>query len=415
DFAYLRYRDPNYGRLVNDAPRQIFQSQGCYFPTVIYEKLPEKPLAGLKSLIFGKLGYAILRGTDGGRPTYLLMDYGPHGGGHGHPDKLNLILFADGDELAGEPQGYRYEDRRHVNWTRPSVAHWTMSVDQHKQAPTTGKLLAFSDAGAIKVMRGTSDKAYAGVGLDRTVVQMPGYVADIYRGWSQSERTYDYPLCFRGALDALAGVDAATLKPLGLATQPGYKHIMVTKPLKLDGNWTGTWKREAVTVAEGQEFDDSVPNDDRRTHPANEVKAIVVGEPGTTIYVGTVPGGRHQAVIRRKGAETVFATVIDPYKASDAVKSAESFKTSGPVPAYGLKVLRSDGGTDLIIVRYDRQAEGKPAAASTGDGLTTNALVTVVRLDAGGKVIEMGLVGGTEAKAAGKVLKVGKPGIRWSK
>jgi len=415
DFAYLRYDDPNYGRLVNDAPRQIFQSEGCYFPTVVYGKQPEEPLAGLKSLIFDTLGYGILRGTDGGGATYLLMDYGPHGGEHGHPDKLNLILFADGDELAGEPQGYRYEDRRHINWMRPTIAHWSVSVDEHKQAPTTGKLLAFSDAGAVKVMRGVSDKAYAGVGLDRTVVQMPGYVADIYRCWSKSERTYDYPLCFRGKLDALAGIDPANLTALGLATQPGYKHIMVTRPKTLDGNWTGRWQRDAVTVAEGQEFDESVPSDDRRTHPANEVKVIVVGEPGSAVYVGHVPGGRHQAIIRRKAKETVFAAVIDPYKASDVVRSAESFEVNGPVPAYGLKVLRNDGGSDLIIVRYDRQADGKPAAASSVAGLKTNALVTVVRLDGSGKVIEMGMVGGMEMEAAGKVLSVGKPGTRWLK
>ena len=25
DYAYLRYQDPNYGKLVNEAPRQVFQ------------------------------------------------------------------------------------------------------------------------------------------------------------------------------------------------------------------------------------------------------------------------------------------------------------------------------------------------------------------------------------------------------
>ncbi|MBM4049948.1 MAG: alginate lyase family protein, partial [Planctomycetes bacterium] len=219
DYAYLRYQDPNYGGIVNDAHRQVFQSEGCYFPTLIYQPLPKKEIAALGSVIFETLGYAVLRGADGGNPpaaaTFLLMDYGPHGGGHGHPDKLNLILFADGDELAGEPKPYRYEDSRHAEWTRPTIAHWTVSVDQREQAPTTGKLLAFYDTGAVKIMRGVSTAAYAGVGLDRTVVQMPGYIADIYRCWSNATRTYDYPLCFRGALDALDRADAAKLKPLG--------------------------------------------------------------------------------------------------------------------------------------------------------------------------------------------------------
>ncbi|MFQ5809223.1 MAG: heparinase II/III family protein, partial [Armatimonadota bacterium] len=246
DYAHLRYQDPNYGKLVNEAPRQIFQSEGCYFPTAIYSALPESEIRALGSVIFDTLGYAIFRGVENGNETFLLMDYGTHGGGHGHPDKLNLILFADGDELAGEPKGYRYEDRRHRDWTRPSIAHWTLSVDMHEQAPTTGKLLAFYDAGRVKVMRGVSDGAYAGVGLDRTLVQMPGYIADIYRAWSNAEHTYDYPLCFRGTLDAMDGVKPRGLKPLGPPTTRGYKHITTRKPIAAAEHWIGTWTREAV-------------------------------------------------------------------------------------------------------------------------------------------------------------------------
>ena len=411
DYAYLRYADANYASLVNAAPRQIFPSASVYFPTVIYERLPEVPIKGLTSLVFDKLGYAILRGNDGGDATYLLMDYGPHGGGHGHPDKLNLILYADGDELAGEPQGYRYEDRRHAEWTRPTVAHWTLSIDKHKQAPTTGKLLAFCDAGDIKVMRAAADKAYAGVVLDRTVVQMPGYVADVYRAWGPAEHTFDLPLCFRGVLGELEVAADAALKPMGPSTMPGYMHIRARSSATRGGNWTGVWTRPAVTVTEGQAFADTVPNDDRRSHPANEVKATVVGRPGTQVFVGTVPGGRHQAVLRRTGRQTVFATVVDPYKSSDVVKTAEQFDVDGPVPAYGLKVTRNDGGVDLILVRWDPQTDGKPAAASTGGGVTTDGLVTVVRLDAKGKVTRTILVGGTLLKSGDKTVELAAPGI----
>lgn len=414
DYAYLRYRDPNYGSIVNAAPRQVFPSASVYFPTVIYEKLPEEPLEGLASLIFDSLGYAILRGKDGGGQTYLLMDYGPHGGGHGHPDKLNLILFADGDELAGEPQGYRYEDPRHAEWTRPTIAHWDLAVDMHQQSPCTGKLLAFKDFGPVKVMRGTTDQAWAGVAIDRTVVQMPGYIADVYRAWGPAQHTFDYPLCFRGEFGDFPVTLDSSLAPMGPSTMRGYKHIMAMGPKKVDGNWTGTWRRPEVKVTPDQEFAETVPNDDRRSHPASEVKATVVGAPGTGVFAGTVPGGRHQVVLRRTGKEAVFAAVIDPYMASDAVKNVEQFPAEGPVPTYGLKVSRTDGGTDLILVRWDEQADGKPAAASTGGGVTTDGLVSVVRLDASGKVIGTALVGGTKLEAAGRTLSLDAPGITWA-
>ncbi|MFQ6130642.1 MAG: heparinase II/III family protein [Armatimonadota bacterium] len=394
DYAYLRYRDPNYGKLVNEAPRQIFQSEGCYFPTAIYERLPERELRALGSVVFDTLGYAILRGVENGKETFLLMDYGPHGGGHGHPDKLNLILFADGDELAGEPEAYRYEDSRHRDWTRPSVAHWTLSVDMHEQAPTTGKLLAFYDAGTVKVMRGVSDGAYAGVGLDRTVVQMPGYIADVYRAWSNADHTYDYPLCFRGTLDAMEGADPAALRPLGPSTTRGYKHIAVRPPSQLATYWTGTWRRDA---------------------PTNTVTAILVGAPDTIVYVGQDVDERHRVVARREGREAVFAAVVDPYADSDAVASVERLTIPGGLRAYGLRVKRRDGGTDLIVVRYDQQTDGRPGESSSLDGGSTNALISIVRLDGKGGVAELGMVGGTELSYGGERLTLDQPGIRWSK
>jgi hypothetical protein len=409
DFGWLRYQDPNYGALVNAAPRQVFQSEGCYFPTVVYDRAPETEIAGLGSVIFDTVGYGILRGAEGGKQTFLLMDYGPHGGSHGHPDKLNLILFADGDELAGEPVPYRYEDSRHADWTRPTIAHWDVSVDQHEQAPCTGKLLAFYDAGAVKVMRGVCNAAYAGVGLDRTVVQMPGYVVDVFRCWSNAEHTYDYPLCFRGALDALKGVDPATLKPLGLPTSRGYKHLRVGQVANLSTNWIGAWQRDAVPATPATATESAKP-----ASPANLVEVTVLGAPSAQVFVGQNVDGRHQAVIRRQGKETVFAAIVDPYKDADGVALVEPLPATGPVPGCGLRVKRADGGTDLVLVRFDPQTGGMLAAPSAFDGGTTNALITVVRLDANGKVTELGMVGGTRLSVGTQSVALEQPGIRWS-
>jgi hypothetical protein len=395
----------------------VFQSEGCYFPTAVYSPLPEREIKALGSVVFDTLGYAILRGVDGGSETFLLMDYGPHGGGHGHPDKLNLILFADGDELAGEPVGYRYEDNRHRDWTRPSIAHWTMSVDMHEQAPTTGKLLAFYDAGPVKVMRGVSDGAYAGVGLDRTVVQMPGYIADIYRAWSSADHTYDYPLCFRGVLGSMARARVARLNPLGPPTSRGYKHIMARKHITSANNWTGTWSRahpQPDSVA--QPPPPGVARLARQAvEPlANIVTATLVGAPDTTLYLGQDVDERHRVVARREAKETTFAAVIDPYQATDAVASAEQFEVTGPIPAYGLRIKRTDGGTDLIIVRFDQQTAGKLAEPTAFPGGSTNALISIIRLDAQGNPTDLGLLGGTELSHSDQRLTLTTPGIKWS-
>ncbi len=407
DYGWLRYRDPNYGVAVNGAPRQLFQSEAVYFPTVIFQDLPEQPVAGVGSLFFDTLGYAILRGADGGSPTFLLMDVGLNSGPHDHPDKLNLIIYADGDELAGEPGFYRYEDPRHGQWTTSTVGHFTVSVDQNSQMHTAGKLLAFHDAGAVKVMRGVCDTAYPGLGLDRTVVQMPGYIVDIFRAHSPNEHTFDYPLCFRGDLDLLAGVDPAALKPMS-QTRQGYQHILAAAPKITADTLTATWLRpaKAAIPAAGD-------TPAQRGNPANRVKVTVLGELQTQFIPGTDADQRHRLLVRRTGKQAVFASIINPYQSVDAVKSVQILSVEGPVAAYGLKVTRSDGGTDLIVVRFDPQTDGKLAAPSTFPGGTTDALVSVLRLDASGKPVETGIIGGTRLTFGDKSLATTPAGIKW--
>lgn len=411
DFGWLRYTDSNYGAAVNAAPRQIFQSEAVYFPTLIYEKLPEVPVQGVDSLIFDGLGYAIMRGQDGGQPTYMLLKCGKTTGGpHDHPDQLNLILFADGDELCGEPRFFRYEDPQHMEWTKTTAGHYSLTVDEFNQMPADGKLVAFHDAGSVKVMRGQSAGAYPGVGLDRTVVQLPGYVVDLYRAWGRKDRTFDYPLCFRGELASLKGVDAKGLKPAGESLQ-GYSRFMTLPVAAVRGNWSATWNRDAKAAIAATTHGVAA----QPASLANEIKVTVVGDGETQVFTGVGPDGQHKVMLRRKGTSATFACVIDPYKAGDAVKRVESFKVGGAVPAYGLKVSRADGGTDLIIVRYEGRKEGQLAPESSFEGGTTDALVSVVRLDATGNMVELGLVGGTNLKYGGKTLNLEKPGIRWEK
>jgi len=398
DYGWLRYQDPNYGAAVNSAPRRIIPSEGYYFPTLVYNQLPAPALQGIGSIMFDGLGVNIMRGEEHGHPTYLLMKTAPTGGKpHDHPDNLNLIIFADGDELCGEPVSYAYEDSRHLAWTRPTLSHYSLTVDAQNQAKCAARLVGFHDAGAVKIMRGQSAAAYPGVGLDRTVVQMPGYLVDVYQAASRTNHTFDYPLCFRGELDALKGVDAKGLKPMG--EQAGYKLFLTREPRPIQGDWTGIWRREAKPSV----------------NPANDIKVTVLGDGETQAFAGIGADDRQKTVLRRSGTSAVFAAVIEPFKDGHLVKAAERVTLEGPVPGYGIKVTRADGGTDLILVRFDAQKERKPAAASTFAGGLTDALVAVVRKDASGTVIEAGLLGGTKLASGHKTLTLPSAGISWEK
>jgi hypothetical protein len=330
-------------------------------------------------VVFDKLGYAILRGQGGGGDTFLLMDYGPHGGVHGHYDKLNLILFADGDELAGEPQFFRYEDERHANWTKNSIAHWTLSIDEHSQNPTAGRLVCFADEGDLKVIRAQAAGAYAGVALDRTVIQMPGYVLDVFRAWGPTQHTFDYPLCFPGNLDRMKGFSERDLRPMS-GSSPGYKHILAASPKPVRELWQGVWVREAAKPPVEAGATDSPP-----PAPATEVTAMVLPAPALEVFTANVPGNRQQAILRQTGNDATFVCLIDPYRAINAVQSIEPLQVTGPIAATGVRVRHPDGSADLIVIRHDPMPDKKPGLATSFAGETTRALVTIRRLDAKGQ------------------------------
>ena len=69
------------------------------------------------------------------------------------------------------------------------------------------------------------------------------------------------------------------------------------------------------------------------------------------------------------------------------MKSIEPLATTGPIPATAVKAIRFDGGTDLIVIRNDPMLDGKPGPATGFAEQTTQALVTVLRLDKEGKQI----------------------------
>lgn len=106
-------------------------------------------------------GYAILR-----RPgLQAVVAFGPHGGSHGHLDKLTLSLY--GRQTAWQvdpgqvPYGHRYWRAHYAS----TAAHATFSIDGDDQAECAGTLLASDDT---SVTTGC-DAAYPGVTATRTL------------------------------------------------------------------------------------------------------------------------------------------------------------------------------------------------------------------------------------------------------
>ncbi len=117
-------------------------------------------------------GYAILQQGQGTDATWLCVKYGPHGGGHGHPDKNNFILYARGQIIAPDAGTHAYGSPLHGSWDKTTLAHNTLTVDEASQSPATGKCLAFGTERGVDYVVSDAGPIYSGVRFIRTVAML---------------------------------------------------------------------------------------------------------------------------------------------------------------------------------------------------------------------------------------------------
>ncbi|MFA9432632.1 heparinase II/III family protein [Egicoccus sp. AB-alg2] len=125
--------------------------------------------------LFEEVGYTVLRGRDGS--WRALLDHGPHGGSHGHLDKLALYVES---AAAWQPDAgitpYASGMRDHYGST---LAHPTFRVDGRDQQQCTGRLERFDVRGDAVTVVASADDAYPGVRASRTLHLHGGWLLDV--------------------------------------------------------------------------------------------------------------------------------------------------------------------------------------------------------------------------------------------
>ncbi len=142
------------------------------------------------SAILPAQGFAVLR-RDQGR-IYTGFDYGHSGGGHGHPDRLNLLL-ADGPERWLDDMGTGSYVDPSLHWYRSTLAHNAPAVNGRSQRRVDGTLLSWDERGGVGWVEARVDEAAPGVGMLRTLVVCPEYVVDRFIWWGAPETQVDLP------------------------------------------------------------------------------------------------------------------------------------------------------------------------------------------------------------------------------
>jgi len=157
---------------------------------------PLAPWSPRSALLAGQ-GFAVLRRDDGA--LYAALDYGHSGAGHGHPDRLNVILVHGSDRWLDDVGTGSYVDPS-LHWYRSTLAHNAPLVNGRSQERVHGSLMAYEDRGDAGWVRAAVDGVAPGVRFERAIITMPGYVVDELMWTSDDEVGVDLPFHADGEL-----------------------------------------------------------------------------------------------------------------------------------------------------------------------------------------------------------------------
>lgn len=301
-------------------------------------------------------GYAIL--ADDHR--YLLLKYGPHGGGHGHPDKLQLDLWADGVRLAPDAGSPAYTSPLQGPWIRQTLSHNTVLLDHTSQPEAEGTLINFRDPAEhayglaealvawpedpdalvgrpgswLREPRRTHVPAYAGAVLHRSVLWTADYVVDLVRVQAPHDVPIDLAWHHRGDLLEPDDLEPADWQP------PDETYAILSDVHRLihqDQEWHARWEVEGVTT-----------------------RLWAYDPEGTEVITATTPGNPpaepQSTVLRRAhGRTALFAAVIETSRGPGRIESVDWQQGSDLVVA-----VRLPDRTDSWAL----PTEGSPASHS---------------------------------------------------
>ncbi len=272
--------------------------------------------------LFPATGLAILRQAGGNytaqpETTAVSLSYGPHGGGHGHSNALDLVLYAHGRQWIPAFASMPYETHWKYEWTAHTISNNTVVADGISQKPTATKhtqwpqdsntdrvcgVLEKFDAQA-KSVSAHCDNTYPDIRLQRALRLQDHTVVDAFTATDAkgAAHQYDYVLHVDGQFEKSTAPLEARSGKLGEAC--GYELVEQKQRGTIDGPFSLTFsnagKKLRIWVPDGGATEVIIA--DGLTNSPDRKMAMVV--------------------LRRKAAQTRFLTVLEPVKAGDPVRA----------------------------------------------------------------------------------------------
>ena len=136
-------------------------------------------------------GLAVFR-REAGR-CWVGLDYGDPGDGHGHPDRLNLVIATRDTRLLDDVGTGSYTSPT-LAWYRSSLAHNAPMVNGENQGAGWGRLRAHDEHGDIGWVSATFVDPTSGVRFTRSVVVATDHVVDELTWTSPHDVFVDVPM-----------------------------------------------------------------------------------------------------------------------------------------------------------------------------------------------------------------------------
>ena len=246
------------------------------------------------SITVASQGYTIHR-RDGGS-VYVALDWGESGGGHGHPDRLNL-LFSHGAARWLDDLGTGSYVDPSLHWFRSTLAHNAPLVDGRSQLRVSGELLGEGSLQGIDFVSAAVIDLAPGVRVERTVVTAADYFIDEVRWWADREVRFELPIHFAGDAEGISF--APRTLDGGAGDEDGFAFVSAS---------------ESATVAAG------TPVLLRAVRHGHAPRALVWVDQASTFFRATGPGQpatdtRRFYVVRCEGRRGVIRTLW-PLKSS---------------------------------------------------------------------------------------------------
>lgn len=419
EYAYRRYLDPRYlsafsyeqkpGVVNWQQPNPFIRISpvGGTPPTLLFNQVNRKASSAtseLPDMNFSSVGYGILRTPGAAGINNLTFSYGASSS-HGHPDKLQIDLFAFNDVLMPSPGiNFPYNNNPRIEkWYHTTLSHNNLTVDGKRQFYLGGEnpkglnphadQIVFGPAQTMGIQRGWTNTVYECVILDRAVFMTKHYLADLFGAFSSTPHDYDLAWHIRGTPSA-----ELQFKPMSFAepVPNGYNFLTNTRSKLTYGPWSLDVTRKGRTAR-------------LVATQSQSATEVILGDGGIFVDYTSMDEestGKPTAltILQRRvdQAATLYGNAVDlTGNAGEYVKKV--IQEGGLSAGYGLLKIETEEGTDLCFSSY------RPEKYKVGD-LETDALQAMVLME-GSNLRAMYLAGGTMLKYGNLVIQRSEPGL----